>query len=241
MTTELIVIFLALALVSEILGTIGGFGSSVFFVPLAAMFMEFREVLGLTAIFHVASNLSKIALFRKGIDKRLILLLGIPAIIAVIIGAYITRFLDSERLELALGVLLVAMSLFFLLRPAVKVTPTAPNAALGGLLSGGVAGVLGTGGAIRGLTLTAFSLSKDAFVATSAFIDLGVDFSRSIVYASSGYLTGQTLALIPFLVVIGFLGTYLGKKILNRISQERFKKIALVLILGIGVSILMKG
>ncbi len=35
-----IVLFILLALLAEILGTIGGFGSSVFFVPIASLFLE---------------------------------------------------------------------------------------------------------------------------------------------------------------------------------------------------------
>lgn len=62
-------IFLILALVAEIIGTIGGFGSSVFFVPLGNFYFDFHSVLGLTAIFHLSSNLSKIKFQRGYWDK----------------------------------------------------------------------------------------------------------------------------------------------------------------------------
>ena len=65
-------VFLLLALLAEIIGTVGGFGSSVFFVPVANFYFDFQTVLGMTALFHVASNLSKIAMFKKGIDKKLV-------------------------------------------------------------------------------------------------------------------------------------------------------------------------
>lgn len=73
-------IFIALAFVSEILGTVSGFGSSILFVPVASVFFDFKTVLGITAVFHVFSNLSKIALFRKGVRKDIVLKLGIPAV-----------------------------------------------------------------------------------------------------------------------------------------------------------------
>ena len=57
-------IFLALALLAEIIGTIGGFGSSVFFVPIGNFYFDFHSVLGLTAIFHLSSNVS-ISFFLK--------------------------------------------------------------------------------------------------------------------------------------------------------------------------------
>ena len=41
-------LFFLIALLSEIVGTIGGFGSSVFFVPLAGLFFDFHTVLALT-------------------------------------------------------------------------------------------------------------------------------------------------------------------------------------------------
>jgi hypothetical protein len=39
---------------------------------------------------------------------------------------------------------------------------------------------------IRGLTLAAFNLEQEVFVATLAIIDLGIGFSESIVYFSNG-------------------------------------------------------
>jgi hypothetical protein len=74
-------IFIILSIVAEILGTVGGFGSSVFFVPVANFFLDFQSVLGITALFHVSSNITKIAFFKKGLNKKVLLTLGIPAVI----------------------------------------------------------------------------------------------------------------------------------------------------------------
>ena len=57
-------IFFILALLAEIVGTISGFGSSILFVPLASLLLDFKIVLGITAVFHVFSNISKIFLFK---------------------------------------------------------------------------------------------------------------------------------------------------------------------------------
>ena len=77
-------LFLILALLAEIIGTIGGFGSSVFFVPLGNFYFDFYSVLGLTALFHLSSNVSKLMLFKKGIDKKILINLGVPAIVFVV-------------------------------------------------------------------------------------------------------------------------------------------------------------
>ncbi|WP_024771139.1 sulfite exporter TauE/SafE family protein [Aquimarina macrocephali] len=236
MLSKYLPVFVILAILSEILGTVGGFGSSVYFVPIANFFLDFQSVLGITALFHLSSNVSKIALFKKGFDKKIVLTLGIPAILFVSVGAHFSKYLDPKMLTYFLGIFLISLSLLFLLFKQLRIKPKTGNAMLGGSLSGLSAGLLGTGGAIRGITLAAFKMDKEKFIATSAIIDLGVDFSRTIVYYYNGYMHSHDLYLVPILIVVSVVGTWIGKKILNKISQEQFRKFVLFLILGIGIA-----
>lgn len=231
--------FILLALAAEIIGTIGGFGSSMLFVPLAGFFFDFHSVLGITALFHLSSNVSKIALFRKGFDKRLVVIFGLPAVLFVTLGAYLSRFFDNRLLELILAGFLVVLSLLLLFRKF-SLKPTVANSIGGGAVSGMAAGLLGTGGAIRGLTLAAFNLDKERFIATSAIIDLGIDLSRSIVYFRNGYMHGHDMYLVPILLGVGITGTYIGKKILERFTESAFKSTTLLLVLAIGMVLIIK-
>jgi uncharacterized protein len=234
------IIFLLLALLAEIIGTIGGFGSSVFFVPIANFYFGFQTVLGLTALFHLSSNLSKITLFRKGLDKKLLINIGVPSVLFVIVGGIASKYLETTFLEISLGIFLVALSLLFLIFSKIEIKPRRTASAIGGALSGFTAGLLGTGGAIRGITMAAFNLEKSAFIATSAAIDFAIDLTRSVVYFSNGYITKEVLIYVPFLFAIGLAGTYLGKRLLNFIPQGRFRQLSLVLVLAIGLVTLVK-
>ncbi len=234
------VLFLILALVAEILGTMGGFGSSVFFVPMASLFFDFHTVLGITAIFHVGSNASKMYLFRKGIDKRIVVQFGIPAILFVIAGAVLSSYISTPLLEMALAVFLIAISIVLILLRN-KSIPSSTNLLIsGGSVSGFVAGLVGTGGAIRGLALSAFSVGKDSFIATSAIIDMGIDFSRSIVYIINGYVHLHDIYLIPFLIAVAYIGTWIGRYLLKFVSERQFKLLVLFLICLIGIYMLFR-
>jgi uncharacterized membrane protein YfcA len=232
--------FLLLALLAEIIGTIGGFGSSVFFVPIGNFYFDFHSVLGLTAVFHLSSNLSKIVLFRKGLNKKLLLYIGVPAVAFVTIGGLLSKYLATYWLELLLGLFLVSMSLVFLIKKDLIISPNKKNATLGGVFSGFSAGLLGTGGAIRGLTMAAFNLEKSVFIATSAAIDMMIDLTRTVVYYKNGFIHQHDLIYVPFLFGIGLLGSYLGKRILVFIPQVKFRMISLVLILLIGLISIVK-
>ena len=230
-----VLIFTVLALVAEIAGTISGFGSSVFFVPIASLFFDFHSVLGITACFHLFSNISKIFLFRKGFDKKLVLYLGIPAVLFVSIGALLSKYINSTYLELGLAGFLMLFSAFFMFAGDKIFKPTKLNSIAGGVVSGFVAGLLGTGGAIRGMTLAAFGLTKEVFIATSAVIDFGVDLSRGAIYFSNGFVHLHDLPYIGILLVISIIGTFVGKKILTKISEERFRRIVLLSIFSIAL------
>lgn len=227
--------FFVLLLTAEVLGTIGGFGSSMLVMPLAGLFMPFDQALGLTALFHVFSNGAKMLLFRQGVSWRLLLWLGIPAVIAVIAGARLTMFMDERIMGLVLGSLLVVMGVGLLWKSAWRLRPTNSNALAGGVISGFIAGIAGTGGAVRGITLAAFDLEKMVFVSTSAWIDMGVDVSRSVVYASQGFINAHVLTYLPAMSVASITGSWLGKRALERISQSSFRSIVLGLVVLMGV------
>jgi uncharacterized membrane protein YfcA len=229
------ILFFLLALLSEVIGTVAGFGSSVFFVPLAGFFFDFRQVLVLTSILHVFSNAAKLVLFGKHVRLSLLLLLGIPSVIGVIIGAYLSAKLTLKFDQLILGLFLISFSLILFCYPKARIAATKLNAIGSGGVAGFLAGLIGTGGALRGLTLAAFDLEKGVFVATSAGIDSGVDFSRMIIYLRNGFLAPNSITYIVGLLFIAFVGSYLGKVALGHINQKHFRKIVLGFVLLIGL------
>ncbi len=233
-------IFFSLALLAEILGTIGGFGSSLFFIPIAIFFFDFQTVLGITGIFHVFSNLTKIGLFRKGVDYKVVLWIGIPSVITVVIGSFFGSLISGKLLEIAMSILIAVLGLIFLFYKPKPISPNPILSILGGSVAGLLSGALGTGGAIRGLVLSRYQLSIASFIATSAWIDLAVDVSRSAVYISEGFVQWGAVSLLAILFIISLLGNNIGKWILNRVEQSVFRNWVLWMVVITGISSLIK-
>jgi uncharacterized membrane protein YfcA len=236
----MIAVFIFLTIIAEIIGTVGGFGSSLFFVPLAQFFFDIKTVLGITAIFHVFSNIVKLILFRKTIDWKLSLLYGIPSVIFVLLGAWLTTIFSFRFDQITLGLFLIFFSSLLLYKPDLKLAANPTSSIAGGSIAGFLAGFIGTGGAVRGLSLAAYNLEKNIFVGTSAAIDMGVDLSRSIVYVSNDFIQPSEYYLVGLLLVVSIVGSYLGKLALQKVKQEDFKKVVLVLILITGIVVLVK-
>lgn len=230
--------FLLAALFSEIAGTIAGFGSSTVFLPLALWFVDFKSALVLVAFLHIFGNLARLNFFHRGLDLRLLLKFGLPSVLLSLAGALLVSAFPQSTLKFVLGLFLIIYSLFSFWQDKLRLKPTGFNLGLGGGLSGFLAGLIGTGGALRSAFLTAFGLPKDRYLATSAAVALAVDLTRIPVYLSQNFLFPSFYVYIPILFIIAFAGSYLGKLIVTRIPQPLFKKIVLLTLFVMGIYLL---
>jgi uncharacterized protein len=110
---EILILFFIVAFFSIVIGTVAGFGTSTIFLPAALFFLDFKTALVLVAITHLSGNVGAVTFFRKGLNKRLVILFGLPSIILTIIGAYLVIFIPQHILEVFLG--FFSFDIFFLL------------------------------------------------------------------------------------------------------------------------------
>ena len=229
------IIFFLVAFLSEIVGTIAGFGSSTVILPLALLFFDFRTALVLVALMHVFGNIGRISFFRHGLDKRILLIFGIPSVVLAILGALLVSYISQNSLKGILGVFLIIYTGFSFYKEDLKVKPSVLTSILGGSVSGFLAGLIGTGGALRGAFLTAFSLPKERYIATAAAVALAVDVTRIPIYFAEGFLGSQYYWYIPLLFIIALAGSFTGREIVKRVPQNKFKKVVLVAIFTVGL------
>lgn len=227
--------------VSEILGTLSGFGSSTFFVPIAQMLESFHLVLVLTSFLHSFGNISRIFYFRRYFKKELFFKFAIPFIIFSGLGALLTSFVPVVVLTRVLGFALILISLLFF----VKKSKT-PNKYVQRFniplmaLSGFSTGLIGTGGAIRGVALASLHIEKNLFIALSSSVDLGGDLLRLSIYLWQGFMDWSQWYYIPLLAVAAWAGAKVGSRLIARVPQELFLKIVTVFVFISGVGLLLK-
>lgn len=228
-------LFLLTAFFAEVAGTLAGFGSSTIALPIALFFFDFQTALVLVAFLHIFGNIGRIGFFKHGLDRRLILFFGVPSVAASLAGALLISFIPQDVLKGLLGVFLLVYSGLSLWKDTLRIPASHVNAGIGGVLSGFLAGLIGTGGALRGAFLTAFDLKKEKYIATAAAIALAVDLTRIPVYLRQGFLPEAHYPAVAILFVIAMLGSWLGRLIVDRIPQALFRKIVLSALLFVGI------
>ena len=218
-----------------------GFGSSTIYLPLASYLLDFKTALVLVAIFHFFGNISRIAFFRHSMDKNVLLLFGIPSFVLSLMGATLVGDISQTVLKFMLGIFLIAISVTFLVKPALAFPANAKSLVLGGGISGFIVGLIGTGGALRASFLTGLKMEKEKYIATAAVIGLGTDATRIPSYISAGFLPEQYYYLIPILFGTAVAGSYIGRKIVTRIDQDKFKKMVLIAVILASIKFIFDG
>ncbi len=106
--------------------------------------------------------------------------------------------------------------------------------------TGFITALVGTGGALRATLLQGFNIEKVKYIATAATIALATDVTRIPVYISQGFLT-QYYLYLPILFVIALAGSFIGRKIVQKIDQEKFRKMVLVAIILVSTKFIIDG
>ncbi len=240
MPNDSLMLFLVWAFVAEVIGTMAGFGAATVLTPIASFFFDIKTAVAVVACFHLFGNASRLAFFGRAVDWKIVGQFGLIGIAWSFLGAHLAAGLPAFAIRLALGVFLVVYVIVEWTRVvSLRIPATTTSLIIGGGVSGLIAGLIGTGGAIRSVCLLTFGLPRETYIATSAAIALAVDATRLPVYLTQHFIPGSLLWVIVGLTAVAFAGAWAGQRLVRQISPGWFKHIVLVMLFLMGVKLLV--
>lgn len=160
---------------------------------------------------------------------------GIPAIIFTGVGAILSKYLPANYSKLILGVVIITGVLLELLSEKLKLVISQKMFLVGGTLSGFMTGLVGTGGAIRGVFLLMLNVDKNVMIASSSFVDFWEDLLRMYIYWKNGNFTPEIWAMWPYILASSIIGVTFGKLAIDRISQKLLRTIVVIALVIIAI------
>lgn len=256
MPIQLILFFLAGGCAGFLSGLLG-VGGGVIVVPMLVGILTYLHVPD-AAIMHIAAGTSLAAMIvtaiaavishnkRGNIDWPIWCLLVIPAVIGVIVGAWLASQLDTKILSsiFAIVLIIIAIQIFFFSKPkAHLIEPNKIIIILGGIIAGVASGLLGIGGGALLIPLLIYcNMPMTRVSGTSAACILPLSIVGTIVFIITGSLVPSNLpyssGFIYWPAFLGIaigsvllvpLGTWLGAKVNKRVLKRCFA-ILLVLV-----------
>ena len=235
-------LFLASAFVAEVIGTTAGFGAATILTPVAALFMDMKTAIAIVACFHLFGNGSRLIFFGRHIHWKIWAQFGLTGVVCSFLGAGVTSHLSTSAVKWLFGLFLVLYVLCSTVAShRFQFPPTPATLFGGGLTSGFVAGLIGTGGAIRSACLLVFGLPKEVYIGTSAAIALMVDATRIPVYLTGQFIPSSMAPVVASLLVVAFAGAWVGQRLVWRISTTAFRRFVLAMLAVMGGKLLLDG
>lgn len=247
------------ALFASGLTLFSGFGLGTLLTPVFALFFPVTVAVAMTAMVHLANNLFKIGLVGRNADWRVVARFGLPAALAAVAGASLLalfaglpalaiyelagRAHEITPVKAAIGLLIAGFALLELSPRFARLAFPPRWLPLGGLLSGFFGGLSGNQGALRSAFLIKAGLSKEAFVGTGAACTVLVDTVRLVIYGASFQAGGWSMVqnggwLVLAATMSAFLGAYLGKRLLKKITLRgvELTVAAMMVLIGAGLA-----
>ena len=219
---------------------IAGFGSGLIAIPLLALYAPLTLVVPLVVFLDYVASASHGLKDRLHVQwKELRPLLPFSAI-GVVAGIYLFKTIDASLLANGLGLFVIFYAIYTLFNRDNGGSTSPLWAAPVGLLGGLIGTMFGTGGPFYVVYLKHRGLSKTEFRATFATIFLLDGAVRLIGYLTSGYFNAEWLMLTAVALPIMALGLYIGGHIHTRISARSFQIAISVLLIGSGISLLLR-
>lgn len=229
--------FIALAiLVGAMAQRVSGLGFALTVAPVLVLLIgPFDGVLMVNLAGAVSSAIVLSRLWRN-IDWRQFAYITIPALIAVIPGAYISVLLGGPELQITVGlILIVALSISLLVNKAQKTVPQIPAAILTGTASGFMSATAGVGGPGVAVYSVLTRWEQRSFAATIQpfFVSLGVTSFVTKVLLSEQGLPDYEWWVWPLIISCTLAGLALGEWI-SRFVSVRIARISVIVISYLG-------
>jgi uncharacterized protein len=161
--------------------------------------------------------------------------LGVPA------GVTLLTWSDPRNVRIAVGIVLVAYSLYAFFRPSLKLATTGGR--IGDAIVGFFNGVLGGLTGLAGILVTIWcglrGWPKDAQRAIFQPVAVAIFLMSGLWLGAKGTVTADTIKFFVLGLPFVFAGTWLGLKLFGRIDEAMFRKIVLALLLASGAALLL--
>jgi uncharacterized membrane protein YfcA len=194
-----------------------GIGGGAVLIGLLAIKLPPFALLPIHGIVQIGSNFGRTMIFLKDIKKDVI----IPFSLGTILGSFLggTFFVQIEPWLLQLIVAVFILWSVFGKIPAVG----ASHITLGGVFSGFCTMFFGASGTLVAGMVKTMKLEPVKHLATHSALMTIQHSAKVVIFGFVGFAYAEYFFLIAGMIISGFIGTIIGKKILIKFGKKYFK------------------
>ncbi len=229
------------ALVASTLAAVAGFGgAAVLLTPLVAVF-GVRDAIPILTVAQLIGNGSRVWFNRREVAVPVVGWFALGAVPLALVGGVLFAAAPLGALERLVGAFLLLMVVWRHIprargwRPGVRAF-----AAIGAGFSF-LSALVGSVGPLMAPFFLAYGLVKGAYIGTEALATVVMHVTKLAAYQGTSVLTPRAIGIGLALGPIMIAGSYVGKRILDRLPERVFVVIIEVVLVGAGLWFLVGG
>ena len=232
-------ILIGTALLGSTIGGVAGFGAGILLLPVAAWTLGIRAAVPVLTVTMLLGNLARIWWSRHDLHGGVTLRFIAGAVPATAIGVMILAGSSSDWLGRAIGAFLLAAVPLRRVLTSGRLHVRAAHFPLIGGAVGLLSALVVTTGPVVTPFFLAYGLRRGAFIATEAMCAGAMHVTRGLVFARYRMISGEILIIGLVLGATMFAGAWLGRRMLDRMSDRVFLAVIEVLLVGMGLQMLL--
>ena len=229
------------AFLASTLAAMAGFGGSAVLLPALVLVFGVRDAIPILTVAQLIGNLSRVWFNQRELYLPVVGWFAMGGVPAALVGGFLFASAPLSFLTRLLGIFLIAVVVYrhagtsSTLRLPLRTFPF-----LGALFSF-FSALLGSVGPIMIPFFLAYGLVKGALIGTEALATVVMHVTKLVAYGHTAVLTSHSITVGLALGSIMILGSFVGKKILDRLPEKIFVLLIEATLLVAGLGFVIRG
>lgn len=208
---------------------VAGFGGALLLLPVLTNLLGVKAAVPVLTIAQLWGNASRVWFGRTQIRWRPVIYFIITAVPFSLIGGLLFVDLPKQAILIGIGIFLIAMVVWRRLK-ITRLQFGEKGLLFGGALTGFLSGLAGSAGPLGAAFFLGLDLPALAYIASEAVTALAMHITKTVVYQKYALIGWQEFAYGMLMGAGMILGSWTGKRIVEKLPREKFVLLVEVLL-----------
>jgi len=238
MDTQSTFVLVSSAFVTSVISGTIGMGGGILLMAVMAQYFSLAVLVPLHGLVQLSSNSSRVLYSFRYFDRSIVIQYAIGAVVGVALGSQVTVSIEESWYKIGLACFI--LSITFLPKP--KFFYNFPGKWFGvGTIASFLGLIVGAVGPLIASFYVTEGLKKEALVATKAACQVFTHLMKVAAFFIMGFSIGPYALVLAMMIAAVFIGNYVGKLLLNRVSEVLFMRLFKLTILLLCVRMMVMG